>query len=122
MSSFEQPPVRGATTLGEYAPNHFLLRFRRSAPFLVVGAEGVATHDDRWVSVFWHEYIHYWHNVSTLVGIKSLEQTQHVLACVSRGIASTDQGLSAPTIELAPADEAHLRGLAALFAHVEGDA
>ena len=56
---------------GAYQPNHFLISLDAATPF-VSGPDDDPKNDNAHLHVFIHEYWHYWHNISTVSGFKSL--------------------------------------------------
>lgn len=118
MSTKSYIERRSEDAAGAYTPNHFLLRLDRDTPFVSRGSE--PNFKSPHFSVFVHEYWHYWHNISTLSGLKDFAYSLAALCHFSRTLQGGN-GKSLGSEALSDADRADLAGGTAIQQYHTGD-
>jgi hypothetical protein len=106
-----------ARAIGSYLPQRFLITFDASLPFITAERR----RDIRYFHIFAHEYFHYWHNISTVVGFRLLGLNHQLLAAFSRTLNEPLDGTSAGASVLSGDDVHHCSELLALVVDLEGD-
>ena len=105
-----------------YLPNHFIICLDSETPFLVFEADETNRQDNKFLSIFVHEYWHYLHNITTVSGFKSFAFTQHLLYLFSETIQNNRNGTSNGNADLSGAEAADLAALIGSQLVMEGHA
>lgn len=108
--------ARHAGRIGAYHPHRFLITFDPSIPF--VGAD--RRRNIKYFHFFAHEYLHFWHNLSTVSGFKLFAFTQHLLAVFSRTLNPSMDGTARGSAVLEPEEIHRSSELIALITDLEG--
>ena len=89
------------TTAAYYELNQFLIRMTADFPFLKLNPEsGELEPSDDNFDVFLHEYTHYWHNISTLAGVRSLVTFLGLTRFFAHTLTATGDGRSSGSGQL----------------------
>lgn len=109
--------MRGALDgSGEYRPNHFILCLGMTDSGEGMNSQSLLEQLD---PVFVHEYLHYWHNISTFSGIYFMTFHQSVAALFSKTLGAGDGSSDGALLSR---DSDHLLGLTRLRERMEGEA
>jgi hypothetical protein len=101
---------RRSEVLGSYEPNQFIMFLDSDTPFLQENASGEVCRDLRYFHTFFHEYWHYWQNISTVSGAKSFCLSQNLVVLFSETLTSETQGTSSGSSSLSPDDAQGVSG------------
>ena len=104
-----------------YTPNHFMIVMDEDTPFLVFNADTSNQQNNRYLSVFCHEYWHYLHNITTISGFKSFAFTQNLSYFFNKTLLQNGDGKSSGGQMLSLSDKRDLANLLLVHRYLEGD-
>ena len=111
--------ARESKHVGEYRPNQFIITLTSDAMFFKDCGKMIV--DERYLSVFHHEYWHYLCNISTLSGVKLFEISQQMISRFSRTLIDTANGVSAGSRCLSEADQEDHKTFLKIRRAIEGE-
>lgn len=106
---------------GQYAPNHFLLTLDPGTPFIALDKADKPVQQKQYISVFLHEYWHFFHNISTIAGFKTFAFTQHLLAIFQKTLLQNADGTSEGASALSDEEARNALSLLKLYDGLDGD-
>ena len=109
-------PSRQATTLAAYYTQRFLIVFSRSTPLIDAQRRRRLEH----LHLLAHEYFHYWHNFSTVVGVKLFSFAQALMAEFSRTLSESLDGTSDGMVAIPAEERSRPAELLQLIENLEG--
>jgi hypothetical protein len=82
--------VNDNAILGLYSRNRFLIRINHSFLEEVLGTEQYTASNEKGVSIFLHEFLHFLQNVGTFSGVTSFSTFLNLIYCFSKMISTSD--------------------------------
>lgn len=100
--------IKRLNPLGTYTPNQFIIFMSKSTPFIIRKPDGNFEQSDEDFAIFFHEYWHYLHNITTISGFKSFAFSQHILAPFSKTVVNKGDGTSSGSNNLTSEEKTYL--------------